>query len=341
MIGPSALSLAVRALRDRVASALELAPAQVLIGTPAAAAKEAHRDPRTLVNLFLHRVEATAHGRDESASDPLLVGAHALITAFAEPETDASSQVTVSAGENDLRLIGGVLRVLHEQPLLRLRDADGAEVAQLQLLIAPLPSDELNHLWSTQGDTPYRLSVACELALMPLPLAPRIPRAPRVGAMRLAVDATGAPAVDAGPVLGFTSPPVQVDGTRSDWAPAIRFVDGGGRLQLALALPSAALPATLALAAAGAPGSEITLAWERWDRASGWHDVPDGGAPPLRIAQTTLEDGNPPALPVAVPLSAPGQAMVYAWRRWRGADGSQRSTRSNPLLVSVHDGSAT
>lgn len=341
MIGASALSLAVRALRERLASALELLPAQVLIGTPAAAAKEAQRDPRTLVNLFLHRVDAAMQGRDETAQDPLLVSAHALVTAFAEPETDASSQVTVSAGENDLRLIGGVLRALHEQPLLRLRDAAGAEVAQLQLLIAPLPPDELNHLWSTQGDTPYRLSVACELSLLPLPLAPRIARAPKVGALRLAVDAIGAPPAGAGRVLGFAPPPVGVDTARPDWAPVIRFVDDAGRLQLALALPAAALPATLALAAAGAPGSEITLAWERWDRASGWHDVPGGGAPPLRIVQATLDTGNAPAVPVAVPLSAPGQAMVYAWRRWHAADGSPRSTRSNPLLVSVHEGEGT
>ena len=305
----------------------------MLIGTPAAAAKEAQRDPRTLVNLFLHRVDAAAQGRDDSVQDPLLVSAHALITAFAEPETDATSQVTVSAGENDLRLIGGALRALHEQPLLRLRDAAGAEVAQLQLLIAPLPPDELNHLWSTQGDTPYRLSVACELSLLPLPLAPRIARAPKVGALRLAVDATGAPTAGSGRVLGFTPPPAS---DRGDWAPVIRFVDDSGRLQLALALPQAALPATLALAAAGAPGTEITLAWQRWDRASGWHDVPDSGAPPMRIAQATLDDGHAPASPVAVPLAAPGQAMVYAWRRWRGADGSPRATRSNPLLVSVH-----
>lgn len=338
MIGPSSLSVAARELRARLAAALELAPANVLIGSPAAAAKELEREPRTLLNLFVHRIEAAGQGSGEAAQDLFHVRAHALITAFAEAESDAGSQVTVSAGENDLRLIGGTLRLLHEQPVLRLRDDAGDEVAQLQLLPAPLSLDDINHLWSTQGDAPYRLSVGCELALLPLPLARRVERAPRVGALGLKLAPLGAPAEAIGPP-GVAVPPVRVDTGRPDWAPAIRFVDAAGRLQLSLALVPSALPAHLPLAVAGAPGSEVTLAWQRWDRASGWRDLPADGGAPLQVDRASFDDGWT-AHAVALPLEGAGQAMVCAVRTWQDGPGAVLQARSNPLLVSVSEGTS-
>lgn len=336
MIGPSALSVAARELRARLAAALDLAPANVLIGPPAAAAKELEREPRTLLNLFVHRIEPAGQGGGEAALDPFQVRAHALITAFAEPESDAGTQVTVSAGEIDLRLIGGALRALHEQPVLRLRDDAGEEVAQLQLLFAPLSLDDINHLWATQGDAPYRLSVGCELALLPLPLARRVERAPRVGALDLKLAPLGAPAEAIAPP-GVAVPPVRVDTALADWAPAIRFVDAAGRLQLSLSLARSATPPHLLLAVAGAPGSEVTLAWQRWDRARGWRDVPADGSAPLPVDRPSFDDGWT-AHAVALPLDGAGQAMVYAVRTWQSAPGAVQQARSNPLLVSVSEG---
>ena len=86
-----------------------------------------------------------------------------------------------SAGENDLRLIGEVMRVLHEQPVVSLDGGTASKVASLEIVPHPLNLDNLNHIWSTQGDTAYRLSVAYEMALAPIPLAREAESSPKAG----------------------------------------------------------------------------------------------------------------------------------------------------------------
>jgi hypothetical protein len=333
---PTALSLAARELRARLSVALGLPATQVLIGHPSATAKDLQREARTVLNLFFHRIEPGVQDANAGPGDPFFVRAYCLITAFAESETDPETQVIVSAGENDLRLIGGVMQALHAEPALRLRNDDGDEIAQLQLLHAPMSLDDINHIWSTQGDAPYRLSVDYELALIPLPLARRVERGPKVGALRLQVERVGAPA-GAQKVFGFDVPAVRVDGARPDWAPAIRFVDARGELLFAYSVASEEVPAALALAVAGQPGSRVALTWERWDRASGWRPVTDVAPQTLQVSDSSLGDGVPPSTvhTVDLPIDAPGQALVYATRQWTRADGAVIDLRSNPLLVSV------
>jgi hypothetical protein len=210
------------------------------------------------------------------------------------------------------------------------------------VVLTPLSIDDINHIWSTQGETPYRLSVDYELALIPLPLARPVERGPKVGQLGFAAGQAGYPDTSGAPTLPFRVPAARVDASRPDWVPVIRFVASDGTLQLALAFPSSALPVALHIAAAGAPGSELVLEWERWDRTSGWQEVTGGGAQTLSVSDAALDPDDPPphAFTVDLPLATSGQALVYATRRWTRADGVPVDLRSNPLLVSVYEEAA-
>jgi hypothetical protein len=333
---PSALSVAARGLRDFLAPKLGLALSQVIIGHPAGAAREQEANaasPRDLLNLFLYSVERDGQPADGSSQDPFYVRAHCLFTAFCIPDSDGNG---LSAGEKDLRLIGGVLHWLHAQPSLVVQDGAGAEVAQVQVVFNTLALDELNHLWATQGDLPYRLSVSFELALLPVPLALPVARQPRVGALGIEVGSLGAP--DPAARLSFTVPAVRVDPGDPAWAPAIRLVDGEGALGYSMAFPATAVPARIDVVGAGQPGTQVELAWDRWDRASGWSPL-GAAAAPLVLTTDTLDPESavrPAATAVPIPDSSPGQLQLTATRTWVRPDGARVLLRSNPLLLSIH-----
>jgi hypothetical protein len=342
---PSALSVAARGLRDDLAPKLGLSLSQVVIGHPAGAAREQEANaasPRDLLNLFVYGVERDGYPADGSNQDPFYVRAHCLFTAFCIPDSDGNG---LSAGEKDLRLIGGVLHWLHAQPSLRVQDGTGAEVAQVQVVLNTLALDELNHLWATQGELPYRLSVSFELALLPVPLALPISRQPRVGALGVEVGQVGevgeagmTDTPDSGARLSFTVPRVRVDPGDPAWAPAIRLVDAGGALRYSLAFPATAVPAQIDVVGAGEPGAQVELTWDRWDRASGWSTL-GAAAVPLALATDTLDPESavrPAPTAVPIPDPSPGQLQLTATRTWLRPDGAQVLLRSNPLLLSIH-----
>lgn len=337
MAAPSSLSVAARALRTHVAGAVGLPEGQILIGHPSLAAKDAEGDAnKQFLNLFFYRVEHGAYPSDSAANDALHVRFYCLITALGAKETGPGGS-TVSAGENDLRLVGAVMRRLNESPVLRLRDTAAEEVAQLQVVQHALSLDDLNHIWSTQGDTPYRLSVGYELALLPLPLARPALRGSRVGAIGVQVE--GEPMVRAPEV-----PAVRVDLSRPDWVPHICWLAADGSLQYSLVFARDAVPASLQVIPLGAPGSDVDLHWELWDPAAAdakWTRT--AAAPPtLSVEVDAIDpaaDGTssfPLAFNVTFPIAARGQAVLYASRLHTRPDGVQVTLRSNPLLVSVH-----
>jgi hypothetical protein len=335
----NALSLAARQLRTYLAAKLPIDESQILIGHPSAAIKEAESETgKQHLNLFFYRVEHGAYPADGASEDPFYVRLYCLITAIGSKET--GNQQTVSAGENDLRLIGGVMAWLHRQPALRLVDEAQQEVARLQVVLHALSLDDLNHIWSTQGETPYRLSVAYELALAPVPLGRARERAPRVATIGAEVVdwAAGQPAT----AIPFTGTPlaptvgrVVVETSQPDWAPHISFVHAG-RLAYVLSFAATATPATVEVVAAGKPDTEITLVWEQWDRGRGW--TTSLGAPLQVKLQTPVLDPDDltSTTTIELPISAPGQALLHARRNWRRPDGAEVTLRSNPLLVTVY-----
>lgn len=367
MISVSAFSVAANSLRqllvDRIA---DLEASNVFISHP----KDVNPRPSVqALNLFFYRVQWDGFPADGISEDPVYVRLECLITALGSDESaSGDGGRTVSAGENDLRLIGEVMRVLHQNPVVPV--TGNAQPMQLQAVFMPLTLDQLNHLWSTQPDTPYRLSVAYEFALMPVPLAAAVRRSPLLGAV--GVEAQGSTAQVDLPPEGFPTgaaapevPRVVVDGAHPDWTPHICFHIAEGALRYVLRLPDTPAARQLQVLVAGAPGTQVQLVWEPWEwdyqsNQGGWGaQVPDGLTPDVTLP-TGEDPVNPfdpalidPANPetrlrqdVQLPFATdPGaqvrrQAILYATRQWtrlRAQALPQTLTlRSNPLLVTLY-----
>jgi hypothetical protein len=300
------------------------------------------------LNLFFYNVSYDGYPADGLSADPFYVRLYCLITAVGA-KTDSLSP---SAGENDLRLIGEVMRVLHQQPVLSVDGGNGVEVAELQVVPHSLDLDNLNHIWSTQGDTAYRLSVAYEMSLAPVPLSEAVERSALVGetgtGVRADMDRELLP--DGGFGIDTTAPVVPgiaVDVNKPDWSPHICFVDEAkSELAYSVLKLKSELPASgflqLKVFVAGKISGQVDLVWDTWSATTGW--VRTGASQTGTIAADRVDPDqffNPldPTLALAIdlPIQDKGQATLYAERSWQRPDGSTVTLRSNPLLVTVYE----
>jgi hypothetical protein len=334
----SSLSRLCRSIADFVGAELEANSnsIRVLLGNPADAAKEFETDHR--VNLFFYLVEPSGFGAfapDES----WLVRLHCLVTAFGIAENQ------VSSGENDLRLLGAVLRVFHENPIMPAYDLDGTEV-RAQVVFNPLTLDQINHIWSTQGDVAYRPSVAYEMALVPIPPSEMRVPGPLVGSIGVDVFKDLKIHPFGGGQGGQVMPAVivrAVSTDRPDWAPRLCLVDGGECAEsLSFEVGSPELTAFTPHAwIAGEPGSPVTLRWESWEAGTGWTSLSNHVD-----TQATSQGIDPAAAGSATTVDAPmpfkdkaGQLVLYAVRSAkRFPDGLAIEVRSNPVLINLHEG---
>lgn len=327
----SAVASACRAVGDHVTAVFRQAGnnVKILIGTPvevAAATTSEHR-----LNLFFYRFEPTASEAGVTSGETLRLRVHCVFTAFGIQEEN------VSAGENDLRIIGEVIRLFHEQPVLD-PVIVGGETFVAQVVFEPLSLDDINRLWATQKDATYRPSVAYEIALMPVPPRVAAVAGPLVGAIGLDVTVPGAP-----PHRAPTPPAldvIKVDTSREDWAPALCLVRGGA-CQTSVSLPatSAELTAPLAALIAGQVGASVELRWDVWHRDTGWAS---GGLPKEALVGVATIDPRvavPPGAATSVsapPLGGAGQAVLYAVRAYpRASDGHRVEVHSNAVLLTV------
>lgn len=182
MVTDSPLSLLASSLRSLLAQHIEgLDIGDVLIGTPRQAkdvATVGDHGPAHALNVFFYRFEPGAYPSSGPPDEPLYVRAHCLLTAFASK--NGAGEDGGSAGQNDLRLLGEAMRVLHQHPALALPGATD-EVAAVQIVPIGLSIQELNHIWSMMGaEVGYRPSAAYELALVPIPLVTPVDDRPRV-----------------------------------------------------------------------------------------------------------------------------------------------------------------
>lgn len=154
------------AVRTRI---LELAPLfddlAVDIGNPASFHPRQDTAP-PLVTLFVYRIEPDNSAMLATPSTALALRLHVLITVYAgQGETEGEI-----AGSYELRILSHIIRLFHEQPHVgpvRIREA--VPVGALAALVtqdlmiearqmAP-DMEEINHIWTTQADAPYRTSV--------------------------------------------------------------------------------------------------------------------------------------------------------------------------------------
>lgn len=290
------------------------------------------------LNIFFFRFEPFAFDADLLPGETMFLRTHCLMTPF------SISEQSVSTGENDLRLIGEVLRVFHERPVL-LINAGGGDF-QVQVVMQSLALDQLNQLWSTQGEVTYRPSVLYEISLAPVIPKVQAVGAPIVGSLGLGVSGTMDRSTEpaASSAVGPDVPVTLVDTSREDWAPAICFVRGGACVQsLGFEAGGADIGAFAPRVwVAGEPGAAVSLRWDVWDASSGWSSL--ASTTPGTALGPRLDSDQVPAeadtTAVALPFTDhAGQAVLYAERSYvRALDGAALTVRSNPILVNVFGG---
>ena len=313
----NAISLAARTLRTHLVNALQLDERNVFIGHLAPAAKEAEgKVDSQFLNLFFFQFEHGGYPANATSDEPVYIRLHCLITAFGNNESDNESSSVVSAGENDLRLIGGVLAALHQQPVLDITDQSGTANATLQIVPTSFTSESINNLWTAQQEVSYRPSVAYELALVPVPFTSRTERSRRVIYADVDVETFA-----------------EHQGLETDWVPEIHFRDSDGTLRNALEFTPINPPDQVEVVVNGVADASVTLSWEIWDPEHGWLADVDS-------AQDIVID---PALPVhLIDLPGPvggqnGQNLLVASRTYQRVPGAPITVRSNPLLVSFFE----
>lgn len=167
-LNPSGISEAALALRALLGQHISgVAENRIGIGSPKQTEDELTGSDQQL-NIFVYNAEMSPYAADVHPLDTPTVKLHCLITPFGVADAEGN----ISAGENELRLMGEVLRVLHENPEIKLKKAGGEIYAGIQLMLENVDVDHMNKIWSAQGETAYRLSVGCEMALVPVTIEP-------------------------------------------------------------------------------------------------------------------------------------------------------------------------
>lgn len=342
-VGISSLSAVCRQFGQVVSAGINDVPdnsrIEVLVGTPAAAATAAGEgDADHRLNLFFFRFEPSGFFPDTLPGQTWLLRMHCLITPFCADED------SISAGENDLRVIGDVLRVLHEHPVQFM--TVGGEQFEVESVFCTLGLDQLNQLWSTQGDTIYRPSALFEVSLAPVIPRTAAVQAPLVGSLGLGVRATlaarhGLPLPDQlgsyVPVVRRIAPDTRID----EWAPALCLVHDGVCLR-SVSLPLGELGDFEPRAwVAGAPGTEVSLHWQVWSAADGW--VPLGLPDEFAVVDMAIDPGavgSATTHAIDLPFSdRTGQMLLTAQREMvRASDGVSVTLRSEPVLITVFEG---
>ena len=338
----SSLSIICSSVRDFVRLGIDAVGnnINILIGSPA----EIENDDEHRVSLFFYRFEPSGFQAHAHPEDPWQIRVFCLINAFSI-EDDG-----VLAGENDLRIIGQIVKVFRETPVLQATDVNG-ETVRLQVVFSPATDEQINQVWSTQGDTTYRPSVIYEMALaviVPSVLRVEPSLVASVGSQaRASMDARfqGFDGVTSGPIVSAAS----VNTNNPNWQPVICWIFNDECLHtLSFDVDSDAFAAfTAQIWLAGEPSEGIQLQWEMWQANSGWQQQ---GTAIAVTPQTNFID--PDNIPAAVlntfpfepgqPISIPpgqnaAQGMLYAVRDVVVSPGqSAIQIRSNPLLLSLY-----
>jgi hypothetical protein len=309
----------------------------VLIGTPADAVPATNDGHR--LNLFFFRFEVSGITPDSLPGETVYLRSHCLVTPFAIEEMNVAT-----AGENDLRLLGEVLRVFHENPVFELsvEDDEGAALGDfhVQVIFQNLGLEQINQLWSTQGEVTYRPSLAYELALIPV-----IPDTPDLGGpltsgLDIQVQNDMSATAASGDSREFIAIAETVDTTAPGWQPLIYFLQDGQCKQSLNLLLSELAGFTPVVLVAGEIGSTVQLYWDQWDGTNGWRTLEP--AVDVTLSQSGIDPDNlpetaPPLLNLTLPsVTEQGQLVLYAQRTYpRAGDNVPVTVRSNILVINI------
>lgn len=328
----SSLSLVCQAFLNALANGIQ-APSHSIKTFMGAPADVANKNDDIRLNLFFYRFEPSSFQANAHPNDPWRIRIFCLISCMAPTGDDQ--------GLEEMRLLGMVMSYLHEHRILP-NLTIGSETLRLQAVFMPASDEQINQIWSTQGDTTYRPSVIYELALAPVMPITQRGEPPRVGITGLETLAANR---RFDPFAGSFRPPevsgLAVNASNPAWTPIICWV-ANGECQSALTIDvDTTNPTTVTplLWIAGEIGASVTLEWQLWQQEQ-WSVI---AGPALVISSAAIvPEDIPLALPnVTLPALVTGgqshwQLLLYATRSYQPFAGAPAlSLRSNPLLISL------
>jgi len=336
-IPDSSLYLACNAVADAISTGIQANTnsIKVYLGAPA---DITGKNDENRLNLFFYRFEPSGFHAGTHPNDPWRIRIFCLITCMAENGDDQ--------GKDDLRMLGLVMSYLHEHRILPTLTI-GDETLRLQAVFAPISDEQINQVWSTQGETTYRPSVIYEIALAPVMPQTLRGEAPRVGFTGLETVADMNRRYD--PFAGNVRPPSvsaqAVSQVNPAWAPVICWVQGG-ECQTSFAVDvDTTNPATLTpqLWIAGHSGDSVDLEWQLWQDAE-WSTL---AGPGLVVSSSAID---PEDIPVGLPTVTLPALTIAGHDRWQlllsvsrnyqpFAGATMVTLRSNPVLISFYRGS--
>ena len=277
---------------------------QIRIGHPKDTFDSMKEDLNYL-NLFVYHVKYDGYPSDGLNNDPFYIRIYCLITAVGSSKNSSP----ISAGEKDLRLIGEVMRILHEQPVLSIDNGDANELALLEVIPHSMDLDSLNHIWSTQGETAYRLSVAYEMSLAPIPLSQAKQSSPIVGEPLWKINGyASSSSSSSGSSSTFSSyKPVveylELNTDQEDWLPHICYVQTVDpttkALEYVFKIPVASLNTELEVLIAGKENDTVKFVWQIWRRKKdntieAWkEDIADTAIPKDKVLANNPPSSDP------------------------------------------------
>jgi hypothetical protein len=287
------------------------------------------------LNLFFYRFEPSGFQAGAHPNDPWRVRVFVLLTCMAANGDDQ--------GVEDLRLLGMVMSYFNENRIMPLLNI-GSETLRLQAVFTPTTDEQINQIWSTQGDTTYRPSVIYEISLAPVMPTTLRGQPPRVGFTGLETGADMNRRFD--PFAGSLRAPGvalnTVNSVNPAWTPVACWVDAGEcksslTIDVDTVDPTTVTPS---LWIAGKSGTSVSLEWQVWEQEN-WNQVT---GPTLVISSVAIEPDN---IPVGLPsINLPAlttlgqqrwQLLLYVTRSYQAFVGAPALTlRSNPLLISLH-----
>ena len=324
MVSESGLSQAAKAFRAHLKSNSEFAQTRIYIGSPAEHLKKSEEESHpSSLNLFFYHIQYDGYPVDATKNDPLYVRLHCLVTAFTREVQDDGPDGTADPGEMDLRLLGQVMRVVHNIPFIDLKDENKETFGRLEIVPSPVAPDEINKLWSTQAETPYRASLAYELALVPILPLEQQTKPPRLVSnlgIRVQPNLDYEPLPKEGFGLEARQPsviPFVIDTKHLDWRPHIFFVDEKGYPQRSLEYVKTPPPEKIKIVIFGEEGAAVTLKWKQWTKGNGWEYILTKDTTGKAIGNRLSHWDTYPGEEIDLPATDMKQLLLQAEREWR------------------------
>jgi len=183
------------------------------------------------INLFFYRFEHSGFDADAMPTDIQYLRIMCFITAFGvDEDTDDDDAVELNAGFNELKMLSQVMRLFQENPVLLMEGDDENEFWHTQFIHRPLADEQINQIWSSQGDTIYRPSLVYEIALAPIEPLKKIKTQPLVASYGVNTSADMGSYYNSWPVGRDLNYPaassISIDTANPKWAPAAVMVTG-------------------------------------------------------------------------------------------------------------------